>query len=172
MLTMMKTLPKDCVLDKMESPVGDLWLIASDAGLHGVLWNHDLKNHASVFGSLKTSRRHPVIEKTRKQLAEYFGGRRKSFDISLVIEGTPFEKQAWRQLSEIPYGETISYGEQARRLGDSKKARAVGLANSRNPISIIVPCHRVIGKSGALTGYGGGLDKKKLLIELERNAGE
>ena len=129
MLTMMKTLPKDCVLNKMESPVGNLWLIASDAGLHGVLWNHDRKDHSSVFGTLKSSRRHPVIAKARQQFSEYFGGHRKSFDVPLVIEGTTFEKQAWRQLSEIPYGETISYGEQARRLGDTKKARAVGLAN-------------------------------------------
>lgn len=168
MLTMMRTFPKSCVLDKMESPVGTLWLIASDAGLHGVLWDHDKLDYASIFGELKPSKSHPMIARAREHLFEYFGGRRRSFDVPLLIEGTPFEKQAWRQLEEIPYGETISYGEQARRLGDAKKARAVGLANSRNPISIIVPCHRVIGKGGALTGYGGGLDKKRLLLDLER----
>ncbi|MBI5629387.1 MAG: methylated-DNA--[protein]-cysteine S-methyltransferase [Elusimicrobia bacterium] len=166
----MKSLPRDCVLDKVDSPVGNLWLIASDAGLHGALWDNDRQDYAGIFGALKSSRKHPVIAKAREQFAEYFSGRRKSFDIPLVIDGTPFEKQAWRQLSGIPYGETISYAEQARRLGSAKKARAVGLANSRNPISIIVPCHRVVGKSGALTGYGGGLDKKKFLIELERGA--
>ena len=110
---------------------------------------------------------HPMIVKTKAQLKEYFSGKRKTFDIELCIEGTPCQKQVWQELSKIPYGQTISYGEQAQRLGDKNKARAVGLANGRNPVSIIVPCHRVIGNGGHLTGFGGGLKNKELLLSLE-----
>ena len=106
---------------------------------------------------------------TEKQLSEYFSGKRKDFDIPLAPKGTVFQLMAWRELSKIPYGETISYGEQARRVGDIKKARAVGMANGQNPISIIIPCHRVIGSSGVLTGYAGGLDvKEKLLLHEQK----
>ena len=103
----------------------------------------------------------------QRQLSEYFEGRRDTFDVPLVMDGSPFERSVWRALQEIPYGETVSYGEIARRVGQPSAARAVGLANGRNPIAVIVPCHRVIGADGTLTGYGGGLERKRVLLELE-----
>jgi len=107
----------------------------------------------------------------KRQLEEYFAGERTIFDIPLAPEGAPFEREVWRALEEIPYGETVSYGEIARRVGQPTAARAVGTANGRNPIAVIVPCHRVIGADGSLTGYGGGLERKRLLLELERGQG-
>jgi methylated-DNA-[protein]-cysteine S-methyltransferase len=102
------------------------------------------------------------------QLDQYFKGERKTFDLELHLKGTPFQKQVWQELVKIPYGQTISYGELAHRIGNSKASRAVGMANGKNPVSIIVPCHRVIGKKGDLTGFGGGLAVKKKLLELEK----
>lgn len=170
MLTMMRSLPKDAVLSNVDSPVGNLTLIASTEGLRALLWEVDwhTKKSAAVLKKLKIDDNHPIIKETKKQLSEYFSKKRKTFDLPLILEGTEFQKKAWMQLLKIPYGRTISYGAQAKGLGDSKKARAVGGANSRNPISIIVPCHRVIGKNGTLTGFGGGLGTKKSLIELEQ----
>ena len=107
----------------------------------------------------------------KRQLEEYFAGERTTFDVPLAPEGAPFEREVWRALEEIPYGETVSYGEIARRVGQPTAARAVGTANGRNPIAVIVPCHRVIGANGSLTGYGGGLERKRLLLELERGQG-
>jgi len=172
MLKMMERLPAGCAFSAMKSPVGTLSLIASDTGLRAVLFENDRveKECGEIIGALKVSDRHPILAETRKQLAEYFALRRSKFDLPLIMDGTPFQKLAWKALLTIPYGKTISYGEQARRLGSPAKARAVGGANSRNPISIIVPCHRVIGKSGALTGFGGGLGTKKFLLELEKKA--
>jgi methylated-DNA-[protein]-cysteine S-methyltransferase len=103
----------------------------------------------------------------RTQLTEYFAGRRTVFDLPLEMAGSPFQRRAWRALQDIPYGETISYGEQARRIDRPADPRAVGQANGRNPIAVIVPCHRVIGADGSLTGYGGGVERKRLLLELE-----
>jgi methylated-DNA-[protein]-cysteine S-methyltransferase len=103
-----------------------------------------------------------------RQLDEYFAGSRTSFDIALQLQGTPFQRAVWAQLRDIPYGETISYGELARRVGNPKASRAVGLANGRNPIAVIVPCHRVIAADGTLGGYGGGPERKTHLLELER----
>ena len=163
-------IPQDSVYSKMQSPVGTLWLIASSEGLHALLWDKDQLNpkYKTIFSSLKESDSHPMIAKTVQQLKEYFKGDRKDFDLPLVSEGTEFQKKAWQQLSLIPYGKTISYNEQAQRLGNPKATRAVGTANGRNPISIIVPCHRVIAKNGDLTGFGGGLHNKKFLLELEQ----
>ena len=107
----------------------------------------------------------------REQLAEYFTGERQQFDVPTKMEGTPFQQRVWQELTAIPYGITISYGELARRVGNSAASRAVGSANGRNPISIIVPCHRVIGSAGKLTGYGGGLDKKQWLLAWEQQSG-
>ncbi len=146
---------------RIPSPVGEITLIASDEALQAVLFSVAAP-HATK------SVDHPVLKKTARQLQEYFEGSRKDFDLPLAPEGTIFQKKAWSQLLKIPYGKTISYGEQAERLGDSRKARAVGTANSQNPISIIIPCHRVIGKNGALTGYAGGLSVKKFLLEFEQ----
>ena len=110
----------------------------------------------------------PLIKKAVKQLEEYFAGKRKVFDLPLYFEGTDFQKKVWAALLTIPYGETRSYGEIAAQVGNPKGPRAVGMANNRNPISIICPCHRVIGADGSLVGFGGGLDKKQFLLDLER----
>lgn len=109
-----------------------------------------------------------LLQKTKTELDEYFAGKRKTFDVPLQMEGTDFQKKVWAALCEIPYGETRTYGELAARVGAPKAFRAVGGANHRNPISIIVPCHRVVGADGGLTGYGGGLPMKEYLINLER----
>ena len=108
-----------------------------------------------------------LLDDAERQLDEYFAGSRASFELRLALRGTPFQLQVWRALCDIPYGETISYGELARRVGVPGAARAVGLANGRNPVPVIVPCHRVIGANGMLTGYGGGLDRKRWLLALE-----
>ena len=110
----------------------------------------------------------PLIKATMEQLEEYFQGKRKDFDIPMEARGTEFQKSVWNQLLKVPYGETCSYGEIAKRIGNPKASRAIGMANNRNPISIIIPCHRVIGASGKLVGYGGGLDIKEKLLKLEK----
>jgi methylated-DNA-[protein]-cysteine S-methyltransferase len=149
-----------------ESPVGPLTLIGDDralTGLHFEGWAH----------GLDASRRDPEappLAAAAAQLDEYFAGERREFDLALDLDGTEFQRAVWDELRRIPYGETISYGEQARRLGRIERVRAVGAANGRNPISIIVPCHRVIGANGSLTGYGGGLDRKRALLALEGSA--
>jgi len=112
-------------------------------------------------------RESPVIKKAAKQLGEYFYGRRKGFDLPLEFRGTDFQKKVWAALLEIPYGETRTYGDIAKQIGNPKGSRAVGMANNRNPIAIICPCHRVIGADGSLTGYEGGLDRKEFLLKLE-----
>jgi methylated-DNA-[protein]-cysteine S-methyltransferase len=111
-----------------------------------------------------------ILQQAAEELEEYFEGTRRSFDVPLDPVGTPFQQQAWAALRTIPYGETVTYGEQAERLGDRRKARAIGAANGRNPISIIVPCHRVVGSNGALVGFAGGLDVKAWLLDHERRA--
>jgi methylated-DNA-[protein]-cysteine S-methyltransferase len=148
------------VRTSMETPVGRLWLVGSDAGLSGVLWPGSPPEGVPDGG-------HPVLEAARAQLEEYFAGERRSFDLPLDLHGTEFQRRAWLALADIPYGETRSYGEQARLLGVPRAARAVGAANGRNPVSIVLPCHRVIGAGGGLTGFGGGLAVKRALLELE-----
>ena len=154
------------------SPVGDLIILASQQALYGIFWHKESTHRygRQAFAKFELTKDNPIIKKTSEQLVQYFAGERKTFDLPLEFTGTFFQKQAWQQLCNIPYGETISYGEQAKRLGDKNKARAVGMANGMNPISIVVPCHRVIGSNGSLTGFGGGLDKKALLLTLEKNA--
>ena len=152
------------------SPIGHLRLIAGDKGLCAILFNDGQNSRLSFEGTLEQDDAHAVLIKTEKQLNEYFAKKRKSFDVKLDLRGTIFQLMAWKKLQEIPYGTTISYGEQAKRVGDIKKARAVGMANGRNPIPIIVPCHRVIGESGKLTGYAGGLDIKQYLLAHENVA--
>ena len=166
---MLKNLPADVVYSEMPSPVGKLTLLASSQGLYAIFWEKDLKDRfcKKKIASLKKSHTHKIIQKTKKQLREYFAGKRHKFVLPLVLVGTPFQLKAWCELSKIPYGKTMSYSEQAKKMGNANKARAVGMANSRNPISIVIPCHRVIGKNGKLTGFAGGLDKKKYLLELE-----
>ncbi len=165
---MIKQLPIDSLYDVLDSPLGELMLISAKNSLYNVLWEND--HTASLLKSTLTrAPLAPILVKTKQQLQEYFQGQRREFSIPLTLIGTAFQKQAWLQLQKIPYGKTIHYAEQATCLGDQNKARAVGMANGRNPISIIVPCHRVIGRNGNLTGFAGGLDKKAWLLEHEKN---
>jgi len=166
----LRFITNDAVYDYMDSPVGKLTIIASHEGLHAVLWDNDLQDlrYSTVIANLKQSKSNPVIIETKKQLNEYFQGKRKIFDLPIKPNGTDFQIQAWEQLSKIPYATTISYKTQAERVGDKNKARAVGMANGKNPISIIIPCHRVVGSNGDLVGFAGGLDKKDYLLKLEK----
>jgi methylated-DNA-[protein]-cysteine S-methyltransferase len=150
-----------------DSPVGSLTIIASDVGLRAILWPDD--NPARVrLPDATDEPSHPVLVTTVGQLVEYFAGDRIEFDVPLDAVGTKFQRSAWASLRTIRYGTTVSYGEQAERMGDRRKARAVGAANGRNPISIIVPCHRVIGATGALTGFAGGTETKAWLLAHEQ----
>ena len=132
------------VYDEVDSPVGILTIIASSQGLHAILWDlyRASPEWQKIIDPLQKSDRETVIAQTKKQLTEYFEGKRKTFDLPLKIAGTNFQRQAWNQLLAIPYGTTISYGEQAEKIGNKNKARAVGMANGLNPISIVIPCHR------------------------------
>lgn len=161
----LKLLPSDANYDEMDSPVGILTLIASSKGLHAILWEHE--KYTLAKQTLPQSQDNPTLLETKNQLRQYFQGKRQQFDLPLVIHGTDFQMQCWQTLQEIPYGKTISYKEQANRVGNQNKARAVGAANGKNPLSIVIPCHRVIGSGGALVGFGGGLDKKNYLLQLE-----
>ncbi|MBD0293343.1 MAG: methylated-DNA--[protein]-cysteine S-methyltransferase [Jiangellaceae bacterium] len=145
---------------RIDSPLGPLLVIADDDGITGL---HMTDRPASPGSSGDPTR----FAAARRQLAEYFAGDRTEFDLPLHPVGTPFQLRVWAALRTIPYGEIRSYGEIAAQIGSPGAARAVGLANGRNPIAVIVPCHRVIGASGALTGYGGGLPRKQLLLDLE-----
>jgi methylated-DNA-[protein]-cysteine S-methyltransferase len=150
---------------RIESPLGPLLLAGDDAGLQQIVFasegkraqpKPDWQQDASRFSQVIT------------QLEKYFAGQLETFDLPLAPQGTPFQQKVWSELCIIPYGETISYGELASRIGNPKASRAVGLANGSNPIPIIIPCHRVIGSNGKLTGYGGGLDIKEKLLALEK----
>jgi methylated-DNA-[protein]-cysteine S-methyltransferase len=153
----------------MSSPVGELRLIAGDSGLRAVLWGaEDVARIASIDDADLVQGTTPVLDQAVAQLEEYFAGTRREFDLPLDPLGTPFQQSAWMVLRTIPYGRTISYGQQALQLGDPNKARAVGAANGKNPLSIVVPCHRVIGSSGQLTGFAAGLDVKSWLLDHER----
>ena len=153
----------------MDTPVGELTLVAGAIGLRAVLWpdERDGRVHVGdVTGGGPDAE--AVLVAAREQLREYFAGDRHEFDLPLDPVGTPFQQQAWQVLRTIPFGQTITYGDQARRLGDVRKSRAVGAANGRNPISIVVPCHRVVGSTGSLTGFAGGLDAKAWLLRHEQ----
>jgi methylated-DNA-[protein]-cysteine S-methyltransferase len=165
-----RQLPEDAAYDEMSSPVGNLTIITSSIGLHAVLWDCDLKNdyYQQVIHNLKRSDENKVNTITQQQLQEYFVGSRQDFDLPLALNGTEFQIQAWHALLAIPYAATISYKQQAIQLGNKNKARAVGMANNVNPISIIIPCHRVVGSSDNLVGFAGGLERKKYLLQLEQ----
>ena len=163
---------------RFPSPVGELILTASETALTGVFFptsRHVPPRHEVERGSggevlaenTGHSSENEVLARTREQLSEYFAGTRTSFDLPLDPRGTPFELSVWKELRAIPYGATRSYSDIARRLGDPRSTRAVGAANGKNPIPIIVPCHRVIGAHGELTGFGGGIDRKRWLLEHE-----
>jgi methylated-DNA-[protein]-cysteine S-methyltransferase len=150
----------------MESPVGTLTLTAVDGRLTGL--HMDGQRHAPT-SSEDWERDDDGLAAAVDQLEAYFAGSRETFDVPLDLQGTDFQRRVWAGLLEIPYGETMSYGELARRVARPGASRAVGLANGRNPVAIIVPCHRVIGADGTLTGYGGGLDRKVWLLDHERS---
>ena len=151
----------------LPSPVGALTLVASDDALHAVLWEDDDPARVRT-GAVTRADDHPVLRETVAQLQAYFAGRLRVFDLPLRFVGTDFQKAVWAGLLAIPYGETRSYGALAATIGRPGASRAVGAANGRNPISIIAPCHRVVGASGALTGFAGGLAVKERLLRLER----
>jgi methylated-DNA-[protein]-cysteine S-methyltransferase len=149
----------------VDSPIGPLTLMACDGILAGVHMHEQRHRPApSAFGR----REDALFTEATRQLEEYFAGRRTVFDVPRTMVGTPFQRLVWDALCDIPYGETVSYGQLADRIGQPTASRAVGLANGRNPISIIVPCHRVIGANGSLTGYGGGLARKQHLLAFEQ----
>jgi methylated-DNA-[protein]-cysteine S-methyltransferase len=148
----------------IDSPIGELLLVGDGESLH-CLSMQDGRRPTRV--DQRWERRDGAYGDVRRQLEEYFAGTRRSFDVPLSLHGNEFELRVWSALREIGYGETASYGEVATRIGAPSAARAVGLANGRNPIAVIVPCHRVIGADGSLTGYGGGLERKRLLLDLE-----
>lgn len=147
----------------LTTPIGELLLVSDGAALTAVQFDDARRGAPTPDGADD-----PVIAEAAAQLRAYFAGERTTFDLPLRAAGTPFEQGVWRALEQIPYGETTSYGELAARLGEPGAARAVGRANGRNPIPIVVPCHRVIGADGSLTGFGGGLECKRALLDLER----
>jgi methylated-DNA-[protein]-cysteine S-methyltransferase len=150
----------------IDSPIGKLKLVASDKGLVAILWENDSPRRVRL-SELVANEQHPILVQTERQLGEYFAGKRKTFSVALDMRGTRFQRDVWEALLAIPFGETRSYGQLAKQLGNPRATRAVGAANGRNPVSIIVPCHRVIGSSGKLTGFAGGLDAKAHLLGLE-----
>lgn len=151
---------------RLESPVGRLDLVASDDALVAVLWERDRPDRVRLE-PLVEAVDHPILSLTARQLGEYFAGARKVFDIPLEFRGPEFQKSVWRALLTIPFGETRTYGQIAQQIGRPTASRAVGAANGANPISIIAPCHRVIGADGSLTGFAGGIENKRLLLNLE-----
>jgi methylated-DNA-[protein]-cysteine S-methyltransferase len=157
------------VRKRMSSPVGTLTLVASDAGLAAILWENDRPFRVRLNVEAEDNG-HPILVEAERQLAEYFSGRRQQFSLTLDPSGTDFQRRVWGALMTIPFGETRSYAQIAAQIGQPRAARAVGAANARNPLSIVAPCHRVVGASGALTGFAGGLDVKARLLALEHAA--
>jgi methylated-DNA-[protein]-cysteine S-methyltransferase len=155
-----------------DSPVGPLTLVSENGAL--VALYMDRQRHAPPPETLGEAAdgTSPLLGEAASQLKEYFAGQRTEFELPLTLIGTPFQRRVWAALRDIPYGETISYGQLADRIGKPSAARAVGLANGRNPIAIIVPCHRVVGADGSLTGYGGGIERKEHLLAFERRMKE
>jgi methylated-DNA-[protein]-cysteine S-methyltransferase len=151
----------------VHSPVGRLTMIASDAGLAAILWENDRPGRVRLAIGVE-DRDHPVLVEAERQLAQYFAGTRKEFGVTLDVAGTPFQRKVWSALLTIPFGETRSYRQIATQIGSPAAVRAVGAANGRNPVSIMAPCHRVIGSTGKLTGFAGGLDVKARLLAHER----
>jgi len=154
----------DMLYTTFGSPLGELLLLGDGRAPRG-LYMQEAPRPVAVRPNWR--RDEAAFAEAERQLTEYFAGDRTGFDVALADQGTPFQRDVWRALRDIPYGETVSYGELARRIGRPRAVRAVGLANGRNPIAVIVPCHRVIGADGSLTGYGGGTARKRRLLELE-----
>ncbi|WP_173913058.1 methylated-DNA--[protein]-cysteine S-methyltransferase [Acinetobacter sp. Marseille-Q1618] len=152
---------------KMASPVGTLKLVAHDTALVAVLWKNENPKRVRL-AELVENAQHPILLETQKQLNEYFAGQRQKFDVPLDFEGTEFQQKVWQALLTIPFGETRSYKQIAEQIGNLKAVRAVGAANGKNPISIIAPCHRVVGTNGKLVGFAGGLENKDILLKIEK----
>ena len=152
---------------EMPSPVGILKLVATENALVAVLWENENPKRVRL-AELIEQVNHPILLETQKQLREYFAGTRQQFDLPLDFEGTVFQKKVWQALRDIPFGETRSYRDIAEQVGNIKAVRAVGAANGKNPISIIAPCHRVVGVNGKLVGFAGGLNNKEILLGLEK----
>lgn len=150
----------------LASPVGQLKLVANAQALVAVLWENENPKRVRLAELLEEAQ-HPVLLETARQLNEYFAGQRRQFDLPLDFEGTDFQQKVWQALLSIPFGETRSYKQIAEQIGNPKAVRAVGAANGKNPISIIAPCHRVIGASGKLVGFAGGLENKDILLKIE-----
>jgi methylated-DNA-[protein]-cysteine S-methyltransferase len=149
---------------EIDSPIGRLLIHGTDKGVSGIL----MTKHGRFEEKRADWRRDDARwSGVAKQLREYFAGRRRDFDFPLDVRGTDFQKKVWKALRSIPFGRTVSYGDIAKKIGNPKAMRAVGLANGKNPVAVVVPCHRVIGADGSLTGYGGGLERKKILLDLE-----
>jgi methylated-DNA-[protein]-cysteine S-methyltransferase len=155
------------VYKTVQSPVGELKLITNERGLSGILWEDDKIWRIPHLKCAAEDNQNSILLDTQRQLSEYFARSRRKFDLTLDFEGTDFEKKVWDALLTIPFGETRTYGEIADQIGHPGAARAVGVANSRNPIAIVAPCHRVIGANGKLTGFAGGLKAKDYLLNLE-----
>jgi len=151
--------------DEYESPQGTLILTATPKGLAGVYFKG--QKHFPKRPTWQLDPHHPVLKRVKRELAEYFAGRRKRFTVALDPQGSAFQRSVWKQIAKVGYGDTLSYGELARRAGHPGSARAAGAATGRNPIGIIVPCHRIVGSDGSLTGYAGGLARKRALLALE-----
>lgn len=152
--------------DSYESPHGRMLLVATEGGVCGVFFNGQ-KYFPAKDKEWKRDARHAPLKQAKRELAEYFAGRRTRFEVALEPAGTPFQRAVWKAIAKVRFGETISYAELARRAGHDGSARAAGAATGRNPIGIIVPCHRIMGADGSLTGYAGGLDRKRALLALE-----
>ena len=153
---------------KWKSPIGDLFLYASESHLLGLLFAGDSTDFLKYFKSAEiVAKSNPVLKKVILQLDQYFSGDRKKFDVPVLLLGTEFQKKVWAELKRVPFGKTITYKQQAMRINSAKAVRAVGAANGKNPIAIIIPCHRVIGSSGKLVGYAGGMKMKSDLLKTE-----
>lgn len=157
------------VYKMVQSPVGELKLVASARGLAGILWENDKASRVPHLNCASPDDTNLVLLEVERQLMEYFEGTRKKFTLPLDFVGSDFHRKVWNALLEIPYGETRTYGQLAKEVGEASMARAVGAANGKNPISIVAPCHRVIGANGKLTGFAGGLKTKAFLLNLEAN---
>ncbi|RUM35575.1 MAG: cysteine methyltransferase [Desulfobulbus sp.] len=153
---------------KIPSPIGPIFIVADTNSLRAITFEKNWPDELQKWKTISQGS-NAIIQKTRNQLEEYFAGHRTFFELPIVFTGTPFQKKTWQALLTIPYGQTRSYSQQAQRVGNPKAVRAVGRTNGLNPIAIVVPCHRVIGKSGKLTGYAGGLDIKRFLLDLEKH---
>ena len=164
-LQILKQLPRDTVWEEVASPLGLLTILASDNGVHAIAFEGDRTEQAKT--NLPRTEDHPIINAVDEKLAMYFDGTLKVFDLPLDLRGTDFQKRVWKLLLEIPFGETRTYRDIACALDNTGASQAVGAANGKNPVAIVVPCHRVIGASGHLTGYAGGMDKKKFLLKHE-----